>query len=317
MNRIRLDQFLVKQHPQLSRTELKKMIDDGFITVDGAIRKPSTLLKGGEKIEFKRRSPPRPKSGPEEIPLDIIYEDDVILVLNKPAGMVVHPAAGNYSGTLVNALMYHLKIPPSVPLFEKEGEGGDLRPGIVHRLDKGTSGVMVVAKTDAALRNLMNQFKKREVQKVYLALVFGHFKKKEGVIDFAIGRDQTHRRKFSSKSRFKREAVTHYKVKKEFPGGALLEVYPKTGRTHQIRVHLSESGHPIVGDTHYGAKSFLSSVKDETVRAALEGLDRPFLHATSLKFRHPGSGEEIRFSAPLPEDLSDLLYLLEKCLSRS
>ncbi|MBI2082961.1 MAG: RluA family pseudouridine synthase [Deltaproteobacteria bacterium] len=298
MQRTRLDIYLTKNHPQLSRTELKNRIDEGAITVDGIVRKPSYLLKGGEKIEFKRRSPPRPKSGPEEIPLDILYEDDLILVVNKPAGMVVHPAAGNYSGTLVNALMWHLKIPPSVPLFDKEGEGGDLRPGIVHRLDKGTSGVMVVAKTDSALKNLMNQFKKREVQKTYLALVSGHFKKKEGMIDFAIGRDQIHRRKFSSKSRFKREAVTHYKVIREFlPPLSLLEVYPKTGRTHQIRVHLSESGHPIVGDTHYGAKR-------------LEGLTRPFLHAASLKFRHPETGNELGFSASLPEELLSLINRL-------
>ncbi|MBI2981210.1 MAG: RluA family pseudouridine synthase, partial [Deltaproteobacteria bacterium] len=304
MQKTRLDRFLTNQHPQLSRTELKKMIDEGVVTVDGIVRKPSYLLKGGEKIEFKRRSPPRPNSGPEEIPLDILYEDEAILVLNKPAGMVVHPAAGNYSGTLVNALLYHFDSMRAGParLAFAPAKRAD-RPGIVHRLDKGTSGVMVVAKTDLALRNLMNQFKRREVEKTYLALVFGRFQKKEGMIDFAIGRDLVHRRKFSSKSRFKREAVTHYRVKEEYPGLTLLEVYPKTGRTHQIRVHLSEAGHPIVGDTHYGAKSFLSSVKDEVVRGALEGLIRPFLHAASLKFSHPETRDPLNFSAPLAEDL--------------
>ncbi|MBI2981772.1 MAG: RluA family pseudouridine synthase, partial [Deltaproteobacteria bacterium] len=280
-------------------------IDEGAITVDGVARKPSYLLKGGEKIAFKRRSPPRPRSGPEEIPLEVLYEDEVILVLNKPAGMVVHPAAGNESGTLVNALMWHFGLTGPT---SQTGQTEILRPGIVHRLDKGTSGVMVVAKTGLALRNLMNQFKKREVEKTYLALVFGRFQKKEGMIDFAIGRDLVHRLKFSSKSRFKREAVTHYLVKEEYPGLTLLEVYPKTGRTHQIRVHLSEAGHPIVGDARYGAKSFLSSVKDEAVRGILEGLARPFLHAFKIHFAHPMTGEGADFSAPLAADL-------ETCLS--
>ncbi len=301
MQKIRLDIYLAKNSRERSRSEIKRLIDAGDILVNGEPRRPSFLLKGGERIEFRRRTPPRlrgepPKSGPEPIPLDIIYEDRQILVLNKQAGLVVHPAAGNYSGTLVNALLWH----------SQTGLTADFHPGLVHRLDKGTSGVMVIAKTEASQRDLMLQFKRREVEKTYLALVFGRMARKEDVISVPIGRDTHQRRKFSSRSRKTREATTFYRVKEEYSGLTLLEVFPKTGRTHQIRVHLSEAGHPIVGDTHYGAKSCLSSV-DENIRDRLAGLTRPFLHAFRLSFIHPAEKMKVRFEAPLSTDLEELL----------
>lgn len=189
--------------------------------------------------------------------------------------------------------------------------GGFFRPGIVHRLDKGTSGVMVVAKTEEALRHLASQFKARTVEKIYRALVFGSFKQKKGVISLAIGRDSQHRRKFSSKTRYSREAVTEYEVKKQWVGLALLELRPKTGRTHQIRVHLSENHHPIVGDTLYGAKSYLSSIKNEELRQVLEQVSRPLLHAESLKIHHPENGKRLEFSASLSEDFQEVLKVID------
>ena len=257
-----------------------------------------------------RRAPdiPTPKQGAfheaeaEEISLDILYEDDELMVINKAAGMVVHPAPGHYTGTLVSAVLHHLGI---------AGVTGDMRPGIVHRLDKGTTGVMVVTKNEISQRHLCNQFKNRKVGKFYQAIVFGSFKQKSGTINKAIGRDTIHRRKFSSKTRFARDAVTHYEVARQFNGLALVTVRLETGRTHQIRVHLSENHHPVAGDTVYGAKSFHSSIKDETVLAVLEEVQRPLLHAWRLSFLHPESGKKMTFEAPLPEDFRSVLGLLK------
>ncbi len=329
MNKTRLDQFLVVQHPHYSRSQIKKLIDEGYVLVEGQKRKPSFILRGGENIEMVRRAPEIPKAEPEEIPLTILYEDDSFMVINKPVGMVVHPAPGHYQGTLVSAVLHHLNSSPPYkgggggrsslgplpnPLLCKEREQG-LRPGIVHRLDKGTSGVMVVAKTETALRHLAGQFKNRTVEKVYQALVFGAFKQKKGSISLAIGRDSQHRRKFSSKTRYSREAVTEYALKKQWSGeGAglsLLELRPKTGRTHQIRVHLSENHHPIVGDTLYGAKSYLSSIKNEELRQVLEQVQRPLLHAESLQIHHPETGKRLEFSAALPEDFQEVLKVID------
>jgi 23S rRNA pseudouridine1911/1915/1917 synthase len=230
------------------------------------------------------------------------------LVLNKAAGMVVHPAPGHYKGTLVSAVLYHLDRPgTSIP----EGDARPLRAGVVHRLDKGTTGVMVVAKTDAIHRNLSQQFKDRKVEKIYQALVFGTFKQKAGTIDLAIGRDAQHRRKFSSRTRYARDAVTHWEVARSFEKLTQLRIKLETGRTHQIRVHFSESHHPIAGDTVYGAKSYLSSIKDESIHALLEGLERPLLHAWRLSFRHPKTGENLRFEAPLPEDFLSVVECLK------
>ncbi len=268
-----------------------------------------------------RRAPEIPKAEAEEIPLEILYEDDDLMVVNKAAGMVVHPAPGNYKGTLVSAILYHLGISPTPPLTLRGGEcvpplnvrGGQegIRPGIVHRLDKGTSGVIVVAKNELMQRKLSQQFKDRKVEKTYQALVFGTFKQKKGTIDLAIGRDTLHRRKFSSKTKHARNAVTHWEVARAFDRLTLLKLGLETGRTHQIRVHLSESHHPIVGDTVYGAKSFLSSLKAESVVDLLTSVDRPLLHAWRLAFHHPKTAEWMSFEAPLPQDFQDVIRGLE------
>ncbi len=324
MNKTRLDLFLASQHPQYSRTQIKKLIDEGFVLVDGERKKPSFILNGGEEIRIARRAPEIPKAEPEEIPLDILYEDDDLLVINKRAGIVVHPAPGNLRGTLVNAILYYLQaadkgpsalLPPSAaPRRTTDSTPASRlsrppriwdfsqRPGIVHRLDKGTSGVMVVAKNERAQRNLSDQFKNRKVEKTYQALVFGKFLQKRGTISFSIGRDREHRRKFSSRSRRTREAVTHFEIVRQREGIALLTIKLETGRTHQIRVHLSESGHPIVGDSVYGAKSFLSQIKEEGMREILEEVSRPMLHAWRLSFFHPARRERVSFEAPFPAD---------------
>ncbi|HEX5038189.1 MAG TPA: RluA family pseudouridine synthase [bacterium] len=310
MNKTRLDAYLASQHRHYSRTQIKKLIEDGFVLVNGEKRKPSFLLTGGETIEMVRRAPPIPKAEAEELPLAILHEDDDLLILNKAAGMVVHPAPGHFTGTLVSAVLHHLG---------RKGASNDLRPGIVHRLDKGTSGVMVVAKNELVQRKLAQQFKDREVDKTYQALVFGTYKQKAGTIDFAIGRDTIHRKKFSSRTKFGRNAVTHWEVVREFRVGthghapllSLLKIKIETGRTHQIRVHLSETHHPVVGDSAYGAKSYLSSVKDETAAAVLEGLTRPMLHAWRLSFAHPTTGKTLNFEAPLPEDMRSVIECLK------
>lgn len=321
MQPIRLDAYLASQHKHYSRTQIKKLIDDGFVLVNGATCKPSLILKGGENIEMVRRAPEIPKAQAEEIPLDILYEDDDLLVINKAAGMVVHPAPGHFTGTLVSAVLHHLAggcqgAPPEPPSAARSDEVNSIltrdsfRPGIVHRLDKGTTGVMIVAKTDIAQRHLMNQFKDRRVEKTYQALVFGAFKQKAGTIDKPIGRDTQHRRKFSSRTRFARHAVTHWQVVRAGEGVTLLKIGLETGRTHQIRVHLSENHHPIVGDTAYGAKSFLSSIKNGELLKQLEALDRPLLHAWKLSFKHPSTGVALSFEAPLPEDFRSVLTLI-------
>jgi len=300
LEKIRLDQFLTRQYPQYTRSRIKKLIEENFVSINGELcTKPSFILRGGEKVEMKRRAPEIPEAIPEDIPLNILYEDRDIIVINKAAGMVAHPAPGNFAGTLVHALLYHCK--------DLAGIGGELRPGIVHRLDKGTTGVMVIAKNEQALRELSRQFKSREVEKYYRALVFGKFPKKSGTISLAIGRDTAHRRKFSSKTKKAREAVTHYEVEKQWESLSFLKLKLETGRTHQIRVHLSEMGHPIVGDTLYGAKSFLSMVKNEQVRSQLETVDRPLLHAAQLSLTHPTQKEKMTFSAPLPDDFKNVL----------
>jgi len=298
VQKTRLDQYLAAQHQHYSRTQIKKLIDDGFVLVNGEKRKPSFLLSGGERIEMVRRAPEIPKAEAEDLPLDILYEDEDLMVINKAAGMVVHPAPGHFQGTLVSAVLHHLG--------RAAAEGED-RPGIVHRLDKGTTGVMVVAKNPAVQRQLASQFKDRRVEKFYQALVFGTFKQRRGTIDKAIGRDTIHRRKFSSKTRHARAAVTHYEITRSFENLSLLTVGLETGRTHQIRVHLSESHHPIVGDTVYGAKGFLSSIRDEGLRTALEAVERPLLHAWRLSFLHPRKKEWLSFEAPLPRDFQDVV----------
>lgn len=286
----RIDVALTRRLPELSRAQAKRWIEEGRVSVEGTRVRPSRICRRGERVEVT--IPPPAPAAPiaEPIPLDILYEDRHIVVVNKRAGMVVHPAPGHASGTLVNALLAHTR--------DLSGIGGVMRPGIVHRLDAGTSGVLVVAKNDRSHRALQAQFQKRTVSKHYLALAHGTTRERF-VIDRPIGRDLRHRTRISSRTRTPREATSEVRRLERLPGSSLLEIRILTGRTHQIRVHLSEEGHPLVGDREYGApRRALPLLKD---------FGRPALHARSLEFRHPESGETMRFEAPLPEDFAHLL----------
>jgi 23S rRNA pseudouridine1911/1915/1917 synthase len=298
----RLDQFLSETHLNLSRSQAKRLIEKKFILLNKGPTKPSAHVKPGDIISGNL---PKPKSlslKPEPIPLTILYEDSSIIVIDKPSGMVVHPAYGNPSGTLVNALLHHCK--------DLAGINGVLRPGIVHRLDKDTSGVMVVAKDDEAYHQLTKQFKNRTVEKVYLAIAYGRFGQDEGSIDSAIGRHPSERKRMSTKTKKGRPAITLWKVIERFDGFTLLEILPRTGRTHQIRVHLSSMGHPLLGDPLYGRKGRLGAIHDSVLRECLEKMDRQSLHAQRLEFNHPRTGERIQFVSPIPQDMREVLECL-------
>jgi 23S rRNA pseudouridine1911/1915/1917 synthase len=312
----RLDQYLAAQISEISRARVQQLIEKGEVLVNGAAAKASLRLKGEERITIT--GPPQPpplRAIPEEIPLDLVYEDDDLAVVNKPAGMMVHAGAGatdsaRNHGTLVNALLHHFKALSAV--------GGDLRPGIVHRLDRATSGLMVVAKNDESHRRLAKMFSERQVHKTYLALVHGWPKKDRGTIQSAISRHSQKRTRMTTQGFGGRDAVTHYVVKQKVdsPYGkfALLEVKIETGRTHQIRVHVSSIGHPVVGDALYGAPGELrteSNKRRAPGMPATLGLDRNFLHSAALEFTHPRTQELMKFSRPLPPDLETLLANLE------
>ena len=281
---VRLDRFISQKCPELSRTYAKKLIEDGHITVNGKTVKASLTLNTGDSLSI-RIPPPEPSHlVAENIPLNIVYEDKDLLVVDKPASMTVHPAPGNPKHTLVNAILAHF---PDLP------DGGDsLRPGIVHRLDKDTSGLMLVAKNRQALNNLANQFKTRSVTKTYLVLVKGHLSPQKGFIEAPIGRDP-HNRKRMAVVEKGRDARSEYRVIKYAGDCSLLEVRLETGRTHQIRVHLSAIGYPVVGDVTYGVKSSFVS--------------RQFVHANLLGFKLPSSGEYIEFKSELPPELEQAL----------
>lgn len=287
---VRVDKYVAEAVPELSRAAVQRLIGEGRIRVNGAVVKPSYRLEPGDSIAVEVPPPVEVSIAPEPIPLDVVYEDADILVVNKPAGMVVHPAFGHTGGTLVNAVLAHCP--------DLAGVGGELRPGIVHRLDKDTSGLIVVAKGDAALRDLQAQFKGREVQKVYLALVEGYVSPPTGLIDAPIGRDPRARKKMAVVPRGGREAQTEYRVLETYDAHTLVEAHPLTGRTHQIRIHMAFIGHPIVGDPVYGFR------KQRTKAPRL------FLHAARLGFRLPGTGEWREFQAPLPDDLVGVLARL-------
>ena len=270
------------------------------MTVDGTLKKASYCLSEGEKIIVAPSPAPPPELVPEAIPIDVIYEDEDLVVVNKSAGMVVHPGAGNWSGTLANALLYHLG----------QLSGRDpLRPGIVHRLDKDTSGVLLVAKNEYAHNSLARQFKRREVEKRYTALVYGRLRQLSGRIDISIGRDTRSRIRISTRSSKPREALTFYEVTRQLPGFTYVNVLPRTGRTHQIRVHFHHLGHPIVGDKVYARKE-KQRIDDPRKAEALRDLDRHFLHATFLRIVHPSTGQQVSFEAPLPTELEELLITL-------
>ena len=294
---MRLDAFLAARIPQKTRAALKRIIDYGDALVAGAVAKPARRLRAGEAVEIELAAPPPSKLAPENIPLDILYEDNDLVVVNKPAGLVTHPGAGVSSGTLAHALAFH---------FQKlSARAGQFRPGIVHRLDRDTSGLIVVAKNETAHEHLAGQFRDRKVFKSYVALVHGRVKNVSGRIDEPIARDPRQRTRMAV-VRGGRPALTLYRVRQSFDRFTLLDVEIKTGRTHQIRVHLAWLKHPVVGDEVYGAGRD-KTVADARARAAIARLGRQFLHAAELGFAHPRTGAQLRFSAPLPRELADLL----------
>ncbi len=303
----RLDAYLAARIEGTSRTSLKRMIEDGDVTIDGrAARKASHKLRGGEAVEVELTEPPALALVPENIPLDIVYDDDDVIVINKPAGMVVHPAAGVYGGTLANALAHHFQQLPA------SGGGGALRPGLVHRLDRDTSGLILVAKNATAHEKLTEQFRARTVFKSYVALVHGLAdgeSQDAGRIDQPIARDPRQRTRMAV-VRGGRESLTLYRVRRRYARFTLLDVEIKTGRTHQIRVHLAWLKHPLVGDEVYGAGRD-RNISDPVLRAAIARLGRQFLHAAHLGFQHPRTGESMRFAAPLPPRLAEFLERLE------
>jgi 23S rRNA pseudouridine1911/1915/1917 synthase len=303
----RLDSFLAAQIDGWSRARLQRLIEDEEVLINGKPVRASYKLRAGDEIEVELSAPPAASFTPEDIPLEIIFEDDSLIVVNKPAGLVVHPAAGIHSGTLANALAYH---------FQKlSTRAGDIRPGIVHRLDKDTSGLMVVAKNEATHENLADQFRAREVFKSYVALVHGVVKQESGRIEQPIARDPRTRIRMAVVAAG-RGALSLYKVRRRFKSFTLLDVELKTGRTHQIRVHLSWLKHPVVGDEVYGGGRD-KTVQDVRLRAAIRKLRRQFLHAERLGFRHPTSGESLQFVAPLPDELANLLAELEAASVRN
>jgi len=315
----RLDRFLVSQVPEISRARIQQLIARGRVRVNGATAKPSLRLREHDQVEMLGSPTPPPlKAFAEDIPLDVVYEDDAMAAINKPAGMVVHAGAGarSESGTLVNALLHHFT--------SLSGVSGELRPGIVHRLDKDTSGLIVVAKNDLAHRRLAEQFSQRVVKKTYLALAHGWMKQERGTIASPIARDRIRRTRMTTSARGGRgapsklgfgllgwrEAVSHWRVlrrvQSRFGKFSLLELKIDTGRTHQIRVHLASFGHPVVGDALYGAPREL---QDKGGRKL--ALGRNFLHAAAIELRHPCTGALLRFSLPLPRDLKDFLSQLK------
>ena len=290
----RLDRYLADAVPGLSRSQAQRLIDDGHVRVEGRTAKANLAVKAGDVVHVALPDPAPATAAAEDIPVPILYEDADLVVVDKPSGMVVHPAAGHSSGTLVNALLHHVD--------DLSGVGGELRPGIVHRLDKGTSGVMVVAKHDAAHEALAAQFHDRHVEKEYVALVWGVVQAGRR-IDLPIGRDPKDRQKMSARARRARSAVTRITKADHLRGVTLCQVAIHTGRTHQIRVHLSAIGHPVVGDATYGG---VKPRVPQDLRPLMR-LDRPFLHAARLAFTHPTDGRAMAFEAPLPEDLQAVI----------
>lgn len=298
----RLDRFVGGLEPVGSRARAQQLIEEGLVTVDGHRRKAAFLVSAGMTVSVVVPAPEPLRATPQDIPLEILHVDEDVIVVDKPPGMVVHPAAGARDGTLVNALLHRFG----------SLEGGDPeRPGIVHRLDRDTSGVLVVARTRRAHEHLARQFRLRTVEKTYWALARGRVPRDVGEISLPVGRHPTERKRMSVASRRGREAVTRYRVVERLPGATVLELRPQTGRTHQIRVHLSALGHALVGDRVYGARS-ASGGRATPAAAVLASCPRQALHASALAFRHPGRGDVVRFEASLPADLRAVVDALRR-----
>ncbi len=292
----RIDIFLSRKDVFVTRSQVKRAVEIGQVLVNGIDVKPGYRLKNGDMIRVHIKEPEDLDLAPEEISLNIIYEDAHILVVSKPYGMVVHPAAGNRSGTLVNALLFHCG--------DLSGIGGVKRPGIVHRLDKNTSGLMVVAKSDKAHIGLAEQFKEHLVKKIYRVLVHGDMKEEEGTIDLSIGRHPVDRKKMSTKSRRGKESLTHWSVEERYHVVTLLSVRIETGRTHQIRVHLNAIGHPVVGDAVYGnSKRTIEMIRNTIQQVVLKKIHRQALHSSELCFTHPVTGNLMEFSSQVCVEL--------------
>jgi len=301
-HKLRLDQF-ISAVADISRSQAKELIEEGLVSVNGTtVKKPSFKVKEGQRVSFEIPEPEPLELEPENIPLDVVYEDRDVIVINKPAGLVVHPAPGHTSGTLVNAILYHCK--------DLQGIGGTLRPGIVHRLDKDTAGLIVVAKNDLAQQSLVEQFKKRTVGRLYRALILGIPKKEHDRIVVPIGRDKFDRKKFSPRTTSPKEAITNYWVVGKFPRHNVSEIRCKleTGRTHQIRVHMSYLGHPLLGDRTYGYKP--SRIEDETLRKLIDEMGMHALCAYYLAFDHPRTGKRMEFKVELPPQYRRVLEYL-------
>lgn len=288
----RIDRYLSETLEEMTRSYLQKLVKEGAVTVNGKCVKASYIVETGDIISLEIPEQKEPDILPEEIPLDILYEDQDVILINKPKGMVVHPAAGHYTGTLVNALMYHCRD-------ELSGINGVLRPGIVHRIDMDTTGVIIACKNDMAHNSIAAQLKEHSITRRYVALVHGDIKE-DGTVDAPIGRHTTERKKMSVRRDGGKEAVTHYHVLQRYKGYTLIECRLETGRTHQIRVHMSSIGHPLVGDTLYGPAKCPFPLQGQT------------LHAYVLGFVHPRTGEYMEFTASLPEYFSSLVNSLQK-----
>lgn len=301
----RLDACLSGVEPFLSRAQVQRAIEQKRVSVNNTSKKASYKLKSGDIIVFQPEEISAPaETEPENIPVDILFQDSYVVVVNKPAGMVVHPGCGNYRGTLVSSLLYHCR--------DLSGIGGKLRPGIVHRLDKGTSGVMVAAKNDLAHIELSHQFKAHSVFRQYKTLVFGTPHARSGTIDLPIGRDPANRQKMSTRARISKQAVTRWRAMEYFDGLTLMEATLETGRTHQVRVHLSSIGHPVAGDSQYGASGKIKQLSSKQTADLIKGVKRPLLHAGILEFLHPATKAPMCFEVPVPEDFSHVLKQLRQ-----
>ncbi len=290
---VRIDKYLAEQLPDITRSYLQKLLKDGSVQMNGKPVKTSTKTAAGAVIELTIPEPEEPEILPEDIPLDILYEDSDVILINKPKDMVVHPAAGHYTGTLVNALMYHCK-------GDLSGINGVLRPGIVHRIDKDTTGVLIVCKNDKAHNALAEQLKEHSITRKYRAIVCGNLKEDEGTVDAPLGRHPQDRKKMAIVRTGGKRAVTHYRVLERFGNYTYIECQLETGRTHQIRVHMASLGHPLLGDEVYGRVKSPFKLEGQT------------LHAMVLGFIHPTTGEYMEFEAPLPEYFEKLLEKLRR-----